>query len=528
EAVRKWTGSEEEGFGRTLEQGSRLLDELIARALQNGDEGIAAADAFLLHDTHGFPIDLTLELVAEHGLGVDEQGFEALMDDQRTKSRTGAGRGGRAAASLREHALALAGEAGFATDFKGYETTDVHTTVGALARDDGRLLVKLVESPFYATGGGQIADSGWVECEDGDCLARVDDVLRLGEDQVVALVAERGELKFGERVRARVDHRTRHATECNHTATHLLHAALRSRLGAHVRQAGSYVGPDKLRFDFTHGSSLSPAELADVEQAVNGWILESHPVRALSTTLSEARALGAMALFGEKYGDVVRMVEIGDGSFSRELCGGTHVRTTSEIAVLKVLSESSSAANVRRIEAVTGPAAVTLLRGHDAALGDAARALRVPPEQVPEAVGELRDRVRELERAPRAAAAVDLDGLLAGAVELAGARVIAAAVAWSEGLKLLEVADTLLARLGEGAVVLGAAGAEKVDLVARVSPALERRGVRADVVVRAAAAVVGGGGGGRPSAARAGGREPAKLPQALAAARAAIEAALEG
>ena len=201
------------------------------------------------------------------------------------------------------------------------------------------MLVKLVESPFYAAGGGQVSDSGFVECADGDCRARVEQVLRLagGEDQVLVLAPEVGELKPGEAVRAVVDRRARHATQCNHTATHLLHAALRQRLGTHVRQAGSAVQPDKLRFDFTHGAALTPEELRAVEDDVNGWILENHPVRALTTTLDEAKSRGAMALFGEKYGDVVRMVEVGDGSFSRELCGGTHVRSTAEIGLFRIV-----------------------------------------------------------------------------------------------------------------------------------------------------------------------------------------------
>src|SRR5262249_31490406 len=284
--------------------------------------------------------------------------------------------------AFRERAADFAGSVGFSTDFVGYETTDSNTTVGGLSSDDGRVLVKLVESPFYATGGGQVADAGYVECADGDCRARVDDVLRLGDDQVVALVPERGELKIGERVMAHVDRAARHATECNHTATHLLHAALRRQLGPHVHQAGSYVGPDKLRFDFTHSSGLTHEELRQIEDQVNAWILENDPVRALTTTLPEAKRLGARALFGEKYGDVGRMVEVGDGSFSRELCGGTHVHTTSEIGLFKILTETSSAANVRRIEAVTGPAAVQLMRAHDRAISAAAETLRVPPELV--------------------------------------------------------------------------------------------------------------------------------------------------
>jgi alanyl-tRNA synthetase len=530
DAVYKWLGSEEENFGRTLAQGSRLLDELIARAQASGAEGISAEDSFRLHDTYGFPIDLTLEIVTEHGLGVDEEGFESLMAGQRRQSRESSGRD-RTGEELRDRALAFSGSAGFTTDFVGYQTTDSETTVGALTGDDGRVLVKLLESPFYATGGGQIADSGYVECADGDCRARVDDVLRLGDDQVLALAPERGELKAGERVRAHVDGFTRHATECNHTATHLLHAALRRRLGTHVRQAGSYVGPDKLRFDFTHSGALSAEELADVENSVNQWVLSSQPVRALTTTIEEARRLGAMALFGEKYGDVVRMVEVGDGSFSRELCGGTHVRTTSEVGLFKVLSETSSAANVRRIEAVTGPEAVTLLRHHDRALSDASETLRVPPERVPEAATEIRARVRELEKAARedtaGNGAIDFDALLRDASELDGARVLVASVNRIDSKALLDLADRLKARLGDAAIVLASASEDRVDLVASVAPALVQRGLRAGDVVKAAAAAVGGGGGGRDTLARAGGREVEKLPEALAAARVAIESALD-
>jgi len=529
DTVRKWLDSEEESFGRTLAQGSRLLDDLMARAQQSGAEGISGADAFQLHDTYGFPIDLTLELVAENGLGVDEEGFESLMGEQRSRARAGAGHD-RAREELRERALEFAGAAGFSTDFVGYETTDRETTIGAVSSDNGRALVKLVESPFYATGGGQVADSGYVECADGDCRARVVDVLRLGDDQVVALEPERGKLKPGERVHAHVDRAARHATECNHTATHLLHAALRQRLGTHVHQAGSYVGPDKLRFDFTHGTGLTAEELSEIEDQVNDWILESDPVRALTTTLPEAKRLGAMALFGEKYGDVVRMVEVGDGSFSRELCGGTHVHSTSEIGLFKILSETSSAANVRRIEAVTGPAAVQLMRAHDRALTAAAGTLRVPPERVPDEVSELRARARELERAarrgPTGNGAVDLEQLITRACEIDGARVLTAVVPVADGQALLELADRLKAKLGDAAIVLGAAGEDRVDLVASVAPALVARGVRAGEIVKIAAAAVGGGGGGRDTLARAGGRDPAKLAEAIEAAREAIEAAL--
>jgi alanyl-tRNA synthetase len=536
ELVAKWFASEEEGFGRTLDEGMKLLDDLIEQAKERGDEGIAAADAFKLHDTHGFPFDLTLELVTEHGLGVDESGFEALMGEQRRQSRAS---GARAAigADLREQAAALVAEADFKTEFQGYEKTSVDTTVGTIssAGGDGRLLVKLLESPFYATGGGQVADAGYLECGDGDCLVRVDDVIRVGDDQVLAVVPERGALHDGERVHAHVDAATRHATAANHTATHLLHAALRARLGSHVHQAGSYVGPDKLRFDFTHTAALGEQELADVEDQVNAWILEAHPVRWMTTTIDEARSLGAMALFGEKYGEIVRMVEVGgagsaaaDQIFSRELCGGTHVRNTAEVALLKITAETSSAANVRRIEALTGPAAVAMMRSHDRALATVADALRVTAPAAPDAVLALRERVRELERDLKRGqnGGVDLEALIAGAVTLDGASVLTAVVDGVGGQGLLDLADRLKARLGDAAIVLGAAADGKVDIVAAVAPALVQRGVKAGEIVRAAAVVVGGGGGGRDTAARAGGRDVAKLGDAVQVARTAIERAL--
>jgi alanyl-tRNA synthetase len=532
DAIHKWLASEEEGFGRTLEQGTKLLDDLIARAKHEGEEGLGAEDVFQLHDTFGFPIDLTKEIAAEHDLGVDEPGFERLMGEQRARARA---RGARAQGDggLRDRARELAGAAGFPSAFTGYERIEQATSVGALEPSEGgRLLVKLVESPFYPAGGGQVSDSGWVECADGDCRARVVEVFRLGDDQVVALEPERGELKPGEAVRAVVDRRTRHATQCNHTATHLLHAALRRRLGTHVRQAGSAVQPDKLRFDFTHGQALSAEELRAIESDVNEWILENLPVRALTTTLDEAKSRGAMALFGEKYGDVVRMVEVGDGSFSRELCGGTHVRSTAEIGLFRIASETSSAANVRRIEALTGPAAAELLRAHDRLLHDVSDALRTTPERVPHAVAELRETLRSLEHAARKGSGsngvADLDALLASAADVGGTPVLVAVVDASDPKALPDLADKLKAKLGDAAVVLGAVADGKVHLVATVAPALVARGVKAGALVKAAAEVTGGGGGGRDTMARAGGRDPDKLPEALDAARAAIEAALAG
>jgi alanyl-tRNA synthetase len=529
--IMRWVRAEEEGFGRTLEQGTKLLEEVIERSRRSSPPGIPAIDAFKLHDTYGFPFEVTRELALEQGLEVDTTGFDALMEEQRARARAGGRAEASAGGGVREQARDLSRAAGFETDFTGYETLEQHTTIGALEADGDRVLVKLAESPFYATGGGQVADSGTIECEQGDCASRVVDVVRVGDDQAVVVEVERGALQAGERVVARVDRAARTATAANHTATHLLHAALRERLGTHVRQAGSYVGPDKLRFDFAHGERISAEDLQAIEDRVNEWVLRNDPVRPITTTLEEARALGAMALFGEKYGDVVRMVQIGDGTYSRELCGGTHVRSTAEIGVFKLLSESSSAANVRRIEAITGPVAVAELRAADAQAHAAATLLKTDVERLPEAVAELRDRARQAAKASSAngaATAVDADALAAGATQIAGADVVAEIVSGAGGAKeLMDVADRIKGKLGEESVtVLGATVDGRVHLVAAVTPALVARGVKAGAVVKAAAVVAGGGGGGRDTMAQAGGRDPEKLPEAIAAARAAIEAAL--
>jgi len=532
--IMQWVRAEEEGFGRTLEQGTKLLEEVIERSRRSSPPGIPAIDAFKLHDTYGFPFEVTRELALEHGLEVDTTGFDALMEEQRARARAG----GRAEATsvsrdaMREQARKLS-RAGFATEFTGYETLEQHTTVGAVLNvERGELLVNLAESPFYATGGGQVSDTGVLESETGPGRGRVREVGRVGDEQVIVLRMEEGGFEPGERVVARVDRAARTATAANHTATHLLHAALRERLGTHVRQAGSYVGPDKLRFDFAHGERISPDDLQAIEDRVNEWVLRNDPVRPITTTLDEARALGAMALFGEKYGDIVRMVQIGSGDDSRELCGGTHVRSTAEIGVFKLLSESSSAANVRRIEAITGPAAVAELRATDAKAREAAALLKTGVERLPEAIAELRDQTKKAAKAAASAngggAAVDVDALAAAATQVAGADVVAEIVSGAGGAKeLMDVADRIKGKLGEESVtVLGAAVDGRVHLVAAVTPALVARGVKAGAVVKAAATAAGGGGGGRDTMAQAGGRDPDKLPEAIAAARAAIETAL--
>ena len=538
-----WLSAEEEGFGRTLAQGMELLREQIDQARDAGRTSVPAADVFRLHDTHGFPYEMTSELLAEEGLEIDGD-FDVLMDEQRARGRGGAGRSSAAAALGAGGPAVLDG--GAATRFTGYETEVQQTTVLAVrpaqereANGSGgpttqRLLVKLAESPFYAAGGGQISDVGTIECEHGDCVARVENVLTLGEDRVPEVIVEAGTLEVGESVIARVDHLARHETECNHTATHLLQAALRERLGSHVRQAGSYVGPDKLRFDFSHGQALSAEELRDVEDRVNSWIARNDPVRALTTTLDEAKGLGAMALFGEKYGEVVRMVEVGDGEYSRELCGGTHVRSTAEIGAFRILHETSSSANVRRIEAVTGPVAVELLREHDRLLREIAAQLRTRPQDTPEAVASLAQEQKRLQKALKdgagqsGAGALDVESLAGQAQELGGAHVLVAAVQVPDAKALLAAVDRVKGLLGDAAILLGSASDGRVHLVASVAPSLVERGVKAGAVVKVAAEITGGGGGGRDTMAQAGGRNPERLGEAMDAGRAAIEAALAG
>jgi alanyl-tRNA synthetase len=527
--IERWARAEEESFGRTLEQGQRLLGDLVARAREEKTSWVAADDAFRLHDTYGFPYEMTKELLAEEGLSVDDHGFEELMERAREVSRAGSSRTrARAEAGADIHVdhdevLRFAKQAGFRTRFVGYETTEAETVLRVAERADGWMLAKLEESPFYPEGGGQVSDSGAVETPSG--RATVVDVYRLGDDQALALEPVQGEIGPGEEAKAMVERDTRLATMRNHTATHLLHAALRQRLGTHVRQAGSYVGPDKLRFDFTHGERLSDAELADVEGMIGDWIAANHPVRAIETTREEAEALGALALFGEKYGDWVRMVEIED--VSRELCGGTHVAGTSELGLFHLTTETSSASNVRRIEAVTGPAGAQLFQDRTKKLREIAAIMRVPENEVVRAVERLNERVRELQRQPRGG--LDrgtAEQLVASADELAGVKVVVKAVGAQDAKALLDLSDTVRQRLGDSAVVLGSAVDGRAHLVANFAPSAVERGLKAGEVVRAAAEVVGGGGGGRDTMAQAGGREPDKLPEALATARLEIEKTL--
>jgi alanyl-tRNA synthetase len=522
--IERWVGDEEESFGRTLERGSELLDRLIAEAKEAETSWVDAAAAFKLHDTYGFPYDLTKELLAEAGLSVDDQGFQELMEEQRQRART-ASATAHGSENTHERVTAFA-EGAPPTSFVGYETLRATTGLAAVEAADGKALVKLEESPFYAEGGGQVADSGVLRW--GGNEARVVDVYRLGEDQALEVEPSGAAIEPGVAVEAEVDAETRHATMRNHTATHLLHAALRERLGDHVRQAGSAVRPDKLRFDFTHGQALGREELRDVEERVNEWVKASRPVRWMNMNREEAERLGAMALFGEKYGEWVRVVEV-DG-VSRELCGGTHVANTAEVGIFKITSEGSSAANVRRVEAITGPAAIDWFREREAQLQEAGELLGYPQDPVAaarRAAEQLKEASAGAEKAQREQLGGEADELAARAEDLpGGGRIVAAAVNKSlqaNPKQLLDLANRVQSKLGQpAAVVLGGEFDGKAGLVALVSKDAVERGASAGSIIREIAPIVGGGGGGRDDMAQAGGKDPSKLDEALAAARAAV------
>ncbi len=535
EAIFQWARAEEEGFGRTLAQGTDLLKELIESAKRDQTSWIDAADAFKLHDTYGFPYDMTKELLAQEGLSVDDDGFEELMEQQRDRARSGTLKAD-ADGSGHQAIEQFARDAGRISEFVGYADLEHATSIVSVQPrpgDSGQTLIKLAESVFYAEGGGQISDSG-VLVGDG-AEARVVDVFRVGDDQVVAVEMLSGEFSPGQNVTARVDKNARFATATHHTATHLLHAALRERLGAHVRQAGSAVRPDKLRFDFTHGQPLAPEDIAAVEDRVNGWIADNHDVHAVVTTRDEAEKLGAMALFGEKYGDQVRMVEVGDGvtAVSRELCGGTHVSSTGEVGVFTIAVETSSAANVRRIEALAGPAAAAQLREHERELKAIAGALRTRPDQALGAVVDREAKLKELQKAKAAGSGISDDQLAVLGEQVSEVGGLRALVAPLDGDALGEdavkdlrsIVDRLRDKFSADVVVIGCTANGRVQIVASAQPAAIERGIKAGALAKLAAEIVGGGGGGRDNLAQAGGKDPAKLPDALGAVREAIASA---
>jgi alanyl-tRNA synthetase len=484
---------EEERFRETLARGLKEFEALARRP------AIAGEEAFTLAATYGFPIELSVELAEERGQAVDVDRFRELMEEHREVSRAGGEKTDlqRAADFIRS--------AGFRTEFVGYEKTDVLTELAAVEDlGNGMFLAKLRESPFYPDGGGQVTDAGELVHEETGAVAALRAAYRFGDDQ--ALVFEGAGFAAGDRVRAVVPWHVRFPTMANHTATHLLHAALRQVLGDHVKQAGSAVRPDKLRFDFSHPHALSAEERERVERIVNEKVFEAIPVRTFVTTIEEARKLGAMMLFGEKYGADVRVVEI-DG-FSRELCGGTHVRSTAEIGPFLITSESSVGSGARRIEAVTAGEAWAQLHGR-------AREL----EQVRAELEQVR---REAKRPKAAEQRVDVEPEVE---TVNGVNVIAQSVEGLDAQALLDLSDRFKQRSSPAAVVLGSREDGIVHLVANFDETVAKR-VSAGDIVKEIAPIVGGGGGGRPTMARAGGKDPEKLSDAITRARELISEAL--
>jgi alanyl-tRNA synthetase len=486
ERIRDVLRAEEERFTETLARGMKLFEEVAAGG------AISGKDAFDLTATYGFPFELTRELALERGIPVDEDDFRERMAEHREVSR---GAGSRAAGVL----------PGPPAEFVGYEQTEVLTAIVALNDlGDGTFEAKLERSPFYPAGGGQVSDQGWIEHEETGARAELRDAVRVGDDQT--LVFEGEGFAVGDRVKAVVPWAVRFPTMANHTATHLLHEALRRVLGEHVQQAGSAVRPDKLRFDFTHGQALTAEERAQVEELVNEQVFTGRPVRAFETPIDEARRLGAQMLFGEKYGDIVRVVEI-DG-FSRELCGGTHVRSTAEVGPFVILSEGSVGSGARRIEAVTSGEAFALL--HERAReGD-----------------ELRN---ELTKARKAAKQGTGDGKADADFtvtrETAAGDVTVLVVDVKSG-DPLDVSDKLKQQHAPAAVIVGVRDNGAAQLLINLDKSLEGRGVNAGDVIREAAALIGGKGGGRPTMARAGGKDAAGLDDAVALAEKTIIEAL--
>ncbi len=507
--------AEEDAFFRTLEQGLARLNAIIERMKADGESVVSGDDAFRLYDTFGFPIDLTRELADEHGLTVDLPAFDAAMAAQRRQSQE---------ALATEDQLGGAATRGLPpTQFLGYDRLESEATVLA-ALNDGRDVV-LDRTPFYAESGGQIGDTGVLITADGLRLA-VADTLKSGDVFTHRLAEPAPQLQPGAIVTARVDTDRRAAIRRAHTATHLLQAALRRVLGAHAAQAGSLVEPDRLRFDFSHFSPLTPDEIAQVEEAVNRKALEDLPVEFRLLSYTDAVAEGAMALFGEKYGAEVRTQRIGD--FSLELCGGTHVERTGWIGLIKITAESSVGAGLRRVEATTGLASLHALQDANAALTSLSTLLSASPDELPPRVERLQAHVRLLERQiadlERKSAAGSAEGLLAAKQEIGGQTAVFATVPNLDAEGLKSLADAVTDRLGSAVVLLASPSADRCALVCKVTPDLKAKGIHAGNLLKEVARATGGGGGGKPEFAQGAAKDISRLDAAMAQAPAFLRA----
>ena len=530
----KVLSQEEDKFNKTIDQGLSILAQMEEDMKAAGTQTLSGADAFKLYDTYGFPLDLTKEILEEKGYGIDEDGFKACMEEQRTKART--------AREVTNYMGADATvydeiDAAVTSEFVGYDHLTDQSKVTVLttntdiveALTDGQMGTIFVEkTPFYATMGGQEGDKGEITL--GDAVFQVEDTIKLlgGKIGHVGRMTK-GMIKTGDVVTLSVHAADRADTCKNHSATHLLQKALKTVLGSHVEQKGSLVTPDRLRFDFAHFQPMTAEEIAEVETLVNKEIRAALPVTTDVMNIEEAKKSGAMALFDEKYSENVRVVSMGD--FSKELCGGTHVANTSEILAFKILSESGIAAGVRRIEALTGDAVFAYYKEQEAQLANAAKLLKTKPEAVSEKIEHLYAEIKALQsenEALKSKAAKDALGDVMNQVqEIKGVKLLAARVDDVDMNGLRDLGDQLKEKLGDGVVVLASVKDGKVSLMATATDEAQKKGAHAGNLIKAIAAIVGGGGGGRPGMAQAGGKNPAAVDDAIKEAAKVVESQIK-
>lgn len=531
--ILKMIAKEEDQFNKTIDQGLGILAEMTAKMEAEQTTTLSGADAFKLYDTYGFPIDLTKEILEEKGMQVDEEGFHASMEVQRKTARAARGETNYMGADVTVYESI---DPSITSTFVGYENLAWKSPITVLTSDteivealsDGqRGTVFAEETPFYATSGGQEADTGIIRTAEGEF--KVEDTVKLlgGKIGHVGVVIK-GMIKTGDQAELCVDAEKRALSARNHSATHLLQKALRTVLGTHVEQAGSSVNEDRLRFDFSHFSAMTAEELQKVEEIVNEQIVAGLPVKVENMPIEEARKTGAQALFGEKYGDVVRVVNMGD--YSIEFCGGTHVKNTNEIMAFKILSESGVAAGVRRIEALTSKGLIRYYDNLEKKLNEAAKVLKATPDNLAEKIAHLTAENKalhsEVESLKSKLAQDAMGDVMDQVQEIKGVKLLAAEVDGVDMNGLRDLGDQLKEKLGEGVVVLASGNDGKVSLMVTATDAAMKQGAHAGNLVKAIAGLIGGGGGGRPNMAQAGGKNPAGIQEALKKAAEALEGQL--
>ena len=521
---------EENSFYKTIDKGMEILKADMEEMKAAGEKVMSGEKSFRLYDTYGFPVDLTKEILAEEGMEIDEDAFTAEMKAQKERARSARAKSnymGAAETVYNELPVELE------TAFAGYDVYDVanakivalvaNETVAETAQAGDTVAVFLDRTPFYAESGGQVGDQGVIKTETG--VVKVTNCVKVVGGKIAHMgeVTE-GLVQVGEMACASIDVELRMASSRNHSATHLLHKALRTVLGTHVEQAGSYVSAERLRFDFTHFAAMTADEIKEVERLVNDAIFASYDVHTDEMSIDEARNRGAMALFGEKYGEVVRVVDM--GGYSIELCGGAHLKNTAQVGSFKILSENGVAAGVRRIEAVTGKEALKHYQAQEDEIKEICRLVKSTPDKLlarlEQLLAEQKETAKELEKLKAKMAGGAADEMLNSKVEIGGVAVLAAEVKDMDGNALRTMGDQLKQKLGSGVVVLASGKDGKVNLMAMATDDVVKKGVHAGNIIKAAAAVCGGGGGGRPNMAQAGGKDASKIADALEKAKAVV------